>query len=245
MKTSAHTEDQSLPQVRIDVLQEGQVVHTFGFPGTAFPKATPIPGTAFPKVTPIRDPVLKIGRDDKAAIRIENDDGVSRVHGVMEIKPDRVDLIDLGSGMTIRGEGFNAVAIRKETVVDLSGFTSLRITPVFNAAPLPAVAPCDARAVANSALEDCIDLLADSDFKSLKPALQVLKIHRAVLQAVTEVEWLGEEMCESLLTRAMEQHDTNWTKVIDAIFDQLVFGIQVAQIVRDAHRNVQVRSSEG
>jgi len=54
--------------------------------------------------SPVRAPsldvrlnVIKIGRDQKSHLRVE-DDSVSRMHAVIEAKPEEIQIIDLGSG---------------------------------------------------------------------------------------------------------------------------------------------------
>lgn len=59
----------------------------------------------------IAQDVIKIGRDQKSHLRIE-DDGVARMHAVIEAKPDDVQIIDLGSGTQVNGQPVNKCSLR-------------------------------------------------------------------------------------------------------------------------------------
>src|SRR3982751_6914876 len=54
--------------------------------------------------------VIKIGRDQKSHLRIE-DDSVSRMHAVIEAKPEEIQIIDLGSGTLVNGQSVNKCAL--------------------------------------------------------------------------------------------------------------------------------------
>lgn len=55
--------------------------------------------------------VIKIGRDQKAQLRIE-DDSVSRMHAVIEAKPDDIQILDLGAGTHVNGQTINRCALK-------------------------------------------------------------------------------------------------------------------------------------
>lgn len=55
--------------------------------------------------------VIKIGRDQKSHLRLD-DETVSRMHAVIEAKPEEVQLIDLGSGTYVNGAQVNKCALR-------------------------------------------------------------------------------------------------------------------------------------
>ena len=59
----------------------------------------------------IAQDVIKIGRDQKSHLRIE-DDSVARMHAVIEAKPDDVQIIDLGSGTQVNGHPVNKCSLR-------------------------------------------------------------------------------------------------------------------------------------
>jgi pSer/pThr/pTyr-binding forkhead associated (FHA) protein len=59
----------------------------------------------------IAQDVIKIGRDQKSHLRIE-DEGVARMHAVIEAKPDDVQIIDLGSGTNVNGQPINKASLR-------------------------------------------------------------------------------------------------------------------------------------
>src|SRR5947199_137281 len=59
----------------------------------------------------IAQDVIKIGRDQKSHLRISEDDSVSRMHAVIEAKPDEVQIIDLGSGTLVNGQSVNKCAL--------------------------------------------------------------------------------------------------------------------------------------
>jgi hypothetical protein len=56
-----------------------------------------LPDDTWQDVT-IDKPVVKVGRLATCALRIQHDDTVSRLHAVIEIEPDGMTIIDLGSG---------------------------------------------------------------------------------------------------------------------------------------------------
>ena len=55
--------------------------------------------------------VIKVGRDQKSHLRID-DEGVARMHAVIEAKPDDVQIIDLGSGTRVNGQPVNKATLR-------------------------------------------------------------------------------------------------------------------------------------
>jgi len=59
----------------------------------------------------IAQSVIKIGRDQKSHLRLD-DETVSRMHAVIEAKPEEVQLIDLGSGTYVNGSQVNKCALR-------------------------------------------------------------------------------------------------------------------------------------
>ncbi|MBI5517301.1 MAG: TonB family protein [Deltaproteobacteria bacterium] len=59
----------------------------------------------------IAQDVIKIGRDVKSHLRIE-DESVARMHAVIEAKPDDVQIIDLGSGTQVNGQPVNKCSLR-------------------------------------------------------------------------------------------------------------------------------------
>ncbi|MBL8682694.1 MAG: AgmX/PglI C-terminal domain-containing protein [Myxococcales bacterium] len=58
----------------------------------------------------IAQSVIKIGRDQKSHLRLD-DESVSRMHAVIEAKPEEVQLIDLGSGTFVNGSQVNKCAL--------------------------------------------------------------------------------------------------------------------------------------
>lgn len=58
----------------------------------------------------IAQSVIKIGRDQKSHLRLD-DESVSRMHAVIEAKPEEVQLIDLGSGTFVNGSSVNKCAL--------------------------------------------------------------------------------------------------------------------------------------
>jgi hypothetical protein len=67
-------------------------------------------GDALVLTETIAQGVIKIGRDQKCHLRLE-DDSVSRMHAVIEAKPEEVQLIDLGSGTFVNGAQINKCAL--------------------------------------------------------------------------------------------------------------------------------------
>lgn len=59
----------------------------------------------------IAQDVIKIGRDLKAHLRIE-DESVARMHAVIEARPDDVQIIDLGSVTHVNGQPINKCSLR-------------------------------------------------------------------------------------------------------------------------------------
>ena len=55
--------------------------------------------------------VIKIGRDQKSHLRID-DDSVSRMHAVIEAKPDEVQVIDLVSSTYVNGQQVNKCGLK-------------------------------------------------------------------------------------------------------------------------------------
>ena len=70
----------------------------------------------------IAQDVIKVGRDQKSHLRID-DEGVSRMHAVIEVKPDDVQIIDLGSGTQVNGAAVNKATLRTGDVITLGGAT--------------------------------------------------------------------------------------------------------------------------
>ncbi len=68
-------------------------------------------GDALVRSETIAQDVIKIGRDQKSHLRVE-DDSVSRMHAVIEAKPDEVQIIDLGSGTLVNGQSVNKCALK-------------------------------------------------------------------------------------------------------------------------------------
>jgi len=68
-------------------------------------------GDALVRTETIAQDVIKIGRDQKSHLRVE-DDSVARMHAVIEAKPDEVQIIDLGSGTLVNGQSVNKCALK-------------------------------------------------------------------------------------------------------------------------------------
>lgn len=68
-------------------------------------------GDALVRTETIAQDVIKIGRDQKSHLRVE-DDSVARMHAVIEAKPDEVQIIDLGSGTLVNGQTVNKCALK-------------------------------------------------------------------------------------------------------------------------------------
>jgi TonB family protein len=68
----------------------------------------------------IAQDVIKVGRDQKSHLRID-DEGVARMHAVIEVKPDDVQIIDLGSGTQVNGQAVNKASLRTGDVITLGG----------------------------------------------------------------------------------------------------------------------------
>ncbi|MEZ4408917.1 MAG: TonB family protein [Polyangiales bacterium] len=62
--------------------------------------------------------VIKVGRDLKSHLRID-EEGVGRMHAVIEVKPDDVQIIDLGSGTMVNGQPINKAALRSGDVIQI------------------------------------------------------------------------------------------------------------------------------
>ena len=67
-------------------------------------------GETLVRTETIAQNVIKIGRDQKSHLRVE-DDTVSRMHAVIEAKPEEVQIIDLGSGTYVNGQPVNKCAL--------------------------------------------------------------------------------------------------------------------------------------
>jgi TonB family protein len=105
----------------------------------------------------IAQSVIKIGRDQKSHLRLD-DESVSRMHAVIEAKPEEVQLIDLGSGTFVNGSQVNKCALAGGEEIRI-GNTRLVISigeavdaasvaqPAAAAAPAPAAASVAAPAV--------------------------------------------------------------------------------------------------
>ncbi|MFO0603089.1 MAG: AgmX/PglI C-terminal domain-containing protein [Polyangiales bacterium] len=89
----------------------------------------------------IAQDVIKIGRDQKSHLRID-DEGVARMHAVIEAKPDDVQIIDLGSGTQVNGQPINKASLRTSDTFQIG---NTRITVEIGAArEASAVAPAAA-----------------------------------------------------------------------------------------------------
>ena len=114
-------------------------------------------GETLVRTETIAQNVIKIGRDQKSHLRVE-DDSVSRMHAVIEAKPEEVQIIDLGSGTFVNGEPVNKCALHSgdeirignaRIVVDIG--QPLDESAV--AAPKPAAAPAVRTSVAPAAAQ--------------------------------------------------------------------------------------------
>ncbi len=90
--------------------------------------------------------VIKIGRDQKSHLRID-DDAVSRMHAVIEAKPEEIQIIDLGSGTLVNGQSVNKCALNTNDEIKI-GNTRIVVEigqavdeAAYNAAKAPAAAP--------------------------------------------------------------------------------------------------------
>lgn len=93
--------------------------------------------------------VIKVGRDQKSHLRID-DEGVARMHAVIEAKPDNVQIIDLGSGTRVNGQPVNKATLRAGNVIQI-GNTEVVIdigVPREAGAAVAAVSPLAATAMA-------------------------------------------------------------------------------------------------
>lgn len=61
----------------------------------------------------VRDDVIKIGRLPSAQVHVANDSRVSRMHAIVEVEPDEVTVIDLGSS---EGTLVNGVRVNKQSL---------------------------------------------------------------------------------------------------------------------------------
>lgn len=62
--------------------------------------------------------VIKVGRDLKSHLRLD-EEGVGRMHAVIELKPNDVQIIDLGSGTSVNGQSINKAALRSGDVIQI------------------------------------------------------------------------------------------------------------------------------
>ncbi len=89
----------------------------------------------------IAQDVIKIGRDQKSHLRIE-DEGVARMHAVIEAKPDDVQIIDLGSGTQVNGQPVNKCSLRSGDTFQLGNTRiSVEIGAAREASALSAAPP--------------------------------------------------------------------------------------------------------
>ncbi len=89
----------------------------------------------------IAQDVIKIGRDQKSHLRIE-DEGVARMHAVIEAKPDDVQIIDLGSGTQVNGQPVNKCSLRSGDTFQLGNTRiAVEIGAAREALPVTAAAP--------------------------------------------------------------------------------------------------------
>jgi TonB family protein len=91
----------------------------------------------------ITQDVIKIGRDQKSHLRID-DEGVARMHAVIEAKPDDVQIIDLGSGTQVNGQPINKCSLRSGDTFQIGNTrVTVEIGAAREVAPMPAafVAP--------------------------------------------------------------------------------------------------------
>jgi len=130
--------------------------------------------------------VIKIGRDQKSHLRIE-DESVSRMHAVIEAKPGDVQVIDLGSatGTLVNGQSVNKGAIKTGDVIKLGEIT----LTVELGEPVDAVASAPAATAAPAAAATAVAATAPaapaSDLKSrlAKPAVAAAPAAAAAVPA--------------------------------------------------------------
>ncbi|MGZ4807833.1 MAG: AgmX/PglI C-terminal domain-containing protein [Thermoanaerobaculia bacterium] len=103
-------------------------------------------GDALVRTETIAQNVIKIGRDQKSHLRIE-DDSVSRMHAVIEAKPEEIQIIDLGSGTLVNGQSVNKCALNSNDEIKI-GNTRIVVDigqavdeAAYNAAKAPAATP--------------------------------------------------------------------------------------------------------
>jgi pSer/pThr/pTyr-binding forkhead associated (FHA) protein len=103
------------------------------------------------RIDEIEDQFVKVGRDVKCGVSIQDDPSVSRMHAVIEVTPaGECAVIDLGSGITVNGkrvdksmlvagDGFTVGETSIE-VISITPATStvIRPPPVAPSAPMPA-----------------------------------------------------------------------------------------------------------
>jgi len=88
------------------------------------------PGGATREVS-VQSEVIKIGTMQKAQLRLGNDSSVSRMHAVIEAKPDELNVIDLGSnaGTFVNGERKNKARLAIGDTIRI-GDTMLRLANI-------------------------------------------------------------------------------------------------------------------
>jgi TonB family protein len=88
----------------------------------------------------ITQDVIKIGRDQKSHLRID-DEGVARMHAVIEAKPDDVQIIDLGSGTQVNGQPINKCSLRSGDTFQIGNTrVTVEIGAAREVAPMPQAA---------------------------------------------------------------------------------------------------------
>jgi TonB family protein len=98
-------------------------------------------GGALVRTETIAQDVIKIGRDVKSHLRIE-DESVARMHAVIEAKPDDVQIIDLGSGTQVNGQPVNKCSLRSGDRFQVgSTEVSVELLPVRDVNAVPVAAP--------------------------------------------------------------------------------------------------------
>ena len=150
-------------------------------------------GDALARTETIAQNVINIGRDQKSHLRVE-DDSVSRMHAVIEAKPEEIQIIDLGSGTLVNGQAVNKCALNSNDEikigntrivveigqpVDEAAYNAAKnpvaaapaatsIPPV--AAPIPSVPPAGFAAPAFAAPIPGLPGLGGSPFAAAPPA---------------------------------------------------------------------------
>ncbi len=113
-------------------------------------------GGALVRRETIAQDIVKVGKDPKSHLRID-DEIASRMHAVIEVvSPDDITLIDLGNepGTKVNGENINKCKIKAGDQIEIGGTSitleSAQLASAVAAAPAPrATAPVAAAASAN------------------------------------------------------------------------------------------------